>query len=384
MLPRNGTALALGLALASVGCSRVEQGDSRAAEAAVIGSAASAPSPTATRTAPSSVAAKTDGSALYARYCALCHGASAQGYAADNAPSLVTNTFLESASDAFIRRSIRMGRPGTAMAAYGAIRGGPLSEVDISRIVEFIRSFGPAYRAPPGPPGGNIERGAELFEKECKSCHGDETKRGNAVSLHNPELLASATPAFLHHAIVNGRAPTPMLPFKDRLSGEQIADVVSWLHSLAPTGPASAPVRETAIPNDLPIVINPKGKPPQFSLRENRYVSAAQVKQALDARQRLVLVDARSPADWIQYHIPGAISAAYHDTERLSRIPNDGTWVIAYCACPHRASGQVVDALRARGYRNTAVLDEGILVWRDRGYPLEGESVDRSAPQPKR
>ena len=53
----------------------------------------------------------------------------------------------------------------------------------------------------------------------------------------------------------------------------------------------------------------------------------------------------------------------------------DDTFIVAYCACPHAASGHVVDALRERGYRNTAVLDEGILVWRELGHPVEGESV---------
>ena len=48
----------------------------------------------------------------------------------------------------------------------------------------------------------------------------------------------------------------------------------------------------------------------------------------------------------------------------------DGTWVIAYCACPHHASGEVVDKLRGRGFKHTAVLDEGILFWKQQGYPV--------------
>ncbi|HEY3499220.1 MAG TPA: rhodanese-like domain-containing protein, partial [Polyangiaceae bacterium] len=74
------------------------------------------------------------------------------------------------------------------------------------------------------------------------------------------------------------------------------------------------------------------------------------------------------------------ISLPYHDANRLERIPNDGTWVVAYCACPHHASGEVVDALRARKYPNTAVLDEGILFWKDKGYPLAGENAPKSPP----
>jgi rhodanese-related sulfurtransferase len=65
----------------------------------------------------------------------------------------------------------------------------------------------------------------------------------------------------------------------------------------------------------------------------------------------------------------------YYDTAKLERIPNDGTWVVAYCACPHHASGAVVDALRQRNYPHTAVLDEGILFWREHGYPVEGDAT---------
>jgi hypothetical protein len=40
-----------------------------------------------------------------------------------------------------------------------------------------------------------------------------------------------------------------------------------------------------------------------------------------------------------------------------------------------------VDALRRRNFPHTAVLDEGILFWRDQGYPVAGEAV---APKGKR
>jgi rhodanese-related sulfurtransferase len=169
-----------------------------------------------------------------------------------------------------------------------------------------------------------------------------------------------------------------MQPFRSKLKEQEIDDVVAWLWSFRPAEPTQ-PVRELEVPKDLPVVLNPKGKAPKFTLREDRFVSAEQVKKALDEKRRIVIVDARSPADWIQAHIPGAISAPYHDRSQLDRIPKDGTWVVAYCACPHHASGEVVDELRARKYPNTAVLDEGILFWRDHGYPLAGESVKQAA-----
>ena len=86
------------------------------------------------------------GHALYAGLCAPCHGADGRGYAADHAPSLVSPTFLESANDDFLRRSIGLGRPGTSMAAYGKARGGPLDRADVDRLIKYLREQGPAAR----------------------------------------------------------------------------------------------------------------------------------------------------------------------------------------------------------------------------------------------
>ncbi len=315
------------------------------------------------------------GAKHYEHYCQLCHAKDGSGYAADNAPSLISKTFLESASDEFIASGIRLGRSGTPMAAYGKVRGGPLEEQEITAIVRFLRSKGPkATPIPAAGSNGNAPRGAELFGKECASCHGSPTTRSTALNLHNPELLSTTSPAFLRYAILNGRPPTPMLAFQGKLSEQDVSDVVEWLWSFKPAAPA-APVANLTVPDDLPVVINPKGGRPKFKLRDERYVSAEQVKKALDTKQRIVIIDARAPSDWIQFRIPGAISLPYHDKKHLDRIPNDGTWVVAYCACPHHASGEVIDALRARKYPHTAVIDEGILFWRQQGYPLVGEAV---------
>jgi cytochrome c oxidase cbb3-type subunit 3/ubiquinol-cytochrome c reductase cytochrome c subunit len=54
--------------------------------------------------------------------------------------------------------------------------------------------------------------------------------------------------------------------------------------------------------------------------------------------------------------------------------------VLAYCACPHHVSGEVVDALRKRGYKHTAVIDEGVFAWQQKGYPVV--TAPGSAPPP--
>ena len=66
----------------------------------------------------------------------------------------------------------------------------------------------------------------------------------------------------------------------------------------------------------------------------------------------------------------------------LDKLPNDGTWIIAYCACPHHASGVVFDELRRRGYKTSAVLDEGVFAWQHKGYPVVAAPGSLPIPAP--
>lgn len=316
------------------------------------------------------------GAAAWAKYCALCHGRDANGYAADHAPSLVSPTFLESASDELIARGIREGRPGTAMAAYGKGRGGPLGEDDITALITFLRDRGAAPVPPPplsrAPVAGDPARGQTIYDAHCKSCHGTRTDRGNAVHLANAALLSAASDAFLRHAIVHGRPGTPMPAFAGALAEDEIDDAVALLRSWAtPVRPEHKPPPEP--PPLGEVVIHPAGKAPDFTLRDGLYVPIDQVKKALDDKRRIVIIDARAPSDWFTGRIPGSISVPYYAFARLDSVPKDGTWVTAYCACPHHASGAVIAELRKRGYPNTAILDEGILEWKKRGYPVASD-----------
>jgi cytochrome c oxidase cbb3-type subunit 3/ubiquinol-cytochrome c reductase cytochrome c subunit len=332
-----------------------------------------------------------DGAALYASLCTHCHGADATGYRADDAPSLVNPTFLESASDEQLRRSISDGRPGTAMAAYAKERGGPLAAEDISKIVGWLRSRGPEARPLPRREPGDAKRGQPLYAASCEGCHGNATARGDAVHLGNARFLEAASDSFLDYAVRHGRPGTPMQAWADKLTDAQIADVVAHVRSFQTANPPGLLPPPTGAE---PIVVNPKGGAPRFEPRstpcppnqkcvlDERFVSIDQVKKALDAKQRMVLIDARPPSDWMRVHIPGAVSIPYHDLRRLDEVPNDGTWVVAYCACPHHLSGDVVEALRRRGVKRAVILDEGILEWHRRGYPVVAAPGVERPPQP--
>jgi cytochrome c oxidase cbb3-type subunit 3 len=324
------------------------------------------------------------GAAAFAKYCALCHAADATGYAADHAPSLVSTSFLASATDEYIGRGIREGRPGTAMAPYGKLRGGPLDDEEVAAIIAFLRDKGPARQPLSSAPVlGDATRGEAVYASSCQRCHGTRTDRGDAVHLANLALLSAASDAFLRYAVVHGRSGTPMPGFRGVLGEDEIDNVVSFLRTWA----VPLPPERTVAPEPPPlgeVVINPRGKNPEFTLREDRFVPIDDVKKALDAKQRIVIIDARATSDWLVMHIPGSISVPYYLFTRLDALPKDGTWITAYCACPHHASGAVVDELRKRGFTHTAVLDEGILEWKKRNYPTVGDPsmADAGAPPP--
>lgn len=373
------------------------------------GSAAPAPAPAETH-APRDASVDANlanvghlaGQPLYLTLCAPCHGVERTGYAADHAPSLISPTFLETASDSFLRRSIVYGRPGTSMAAYGKSRGGPLDGPTVERLVTFLREGAPPSKTLPPVVGGDAAAGAVIYARTCFVCHGDAKTRGEAVSLANPQLLASATDPFVRYAIANGRPGTKMEPFAGKLSDADLDSVVRYVRTL---GNGGAPTIEL-LPEPTgkePLVLNPAGKTPRFTLRADpcppaipgqastckpdpRFVSVDQVAKAYAAKQRMVIIDARPPSDWRNVHIAGAVSIPYHDLKRLDELPKDvtkdGTWIVAYCACPHHLSGIVADELRKRGYVRAVVLDEGINEWHRRGLPVTA-AVGVTKPLPE-
>ena len=327
----------------------------------------------------------------YLQLCSQCHGKDLKGYAADHAPSLINETFLASATDGYIYNSIANGRPGTAMAAYGKAKNGPLADRAITEIVAYLRTFGAQPRPTIAHPPGDAVKGAVAYAKNCQSCHGNADVRGEAPMLANVEFQKLATDEFMRYAIEEGRPGTKMLAWKSLMSTDEISDVIAAIRVLDKAG---KPV-EGQLPAPTgkePLVINPGGAQPKFTLHgdpcpdgtkcpQDRYVPADQVEAALKAKQKMIIIDARPESEWMRVHVTGAVSIPHHAPKRLDEIPNDGTWVIAYCACPHHLSGEIVDMLRKKGIKHAVVLDEGILEWHRRGYPvLAGPNV---LPPPK-
>jgi cytochrome c oxidase cbb3-type subunit 3/ubiquinol-cytochrome c reductase cytochrome c subunit len=312
------------------------------------------------------------GAALYGRMCVVCHGQNGEGYKADEAPAIGHPAFLSSATDDFIRRAIAQGRTGTTMSAWIKDRGGPLSRIEIDAVIAFMRTWQkePTVVLDESKLAGNAQRGEGVYEAECARCHGPKGVSGPNVHVADRDLLATASNGFLRQAIRNGRAPTTMPEFQNKLGNPGIDDVVAHLRALAAAPRemiAAEPVRQGPLPLG-PVPLNPKGPEPIGFQASPKTTPADVIKKQLARGARMSILDARAPSDYMNEHIAGAVSTPFYDPDRyFPQLPKD-SWLVCYCACPHAESGQLAGKLRAAGFTKVTVLDEGLGYWRGKDY----------------
>ncbi|MDW3192934.1 MAG: c-type cytochrome [Cytophagales bacterium] len=318
-------------------------------------------------------------SGLYDKYCSLCHGSDREGYAADHAPSLRSKSLLASSKETnFMRYTMQYGRANTAMAGYLNTQGGPMEYIEIELLLEWlyqVSEVDESVEIPRDPVLGDVALGAELYSKNCSVCHGANGEGISAPALGNPMLLATATDHFLRYAIAQGRDGTPMIGFKDSLNAKEIDGLTAFLRSRASGW--DIPESDTvSVPSPEEYVLNPDAEDPVFELKDGKYVAAEQVNRAYQDSLRMIILDARSEVAWRQTHIPGAIPVPYYEDPEnfIDDIPNDGTQIVIYCACPHAASNRVRNTLKRNGFENAVIIDEGILVWAQMGYPVRNGS----------
>ncbi len=319
--------------------------------------------------------ASNNAAGMYQKYCALCHGDNREGYAADNAPSLRSHSLMATSyTNNFQRYTVQYGRAGTAMGGYLNAQGGPLEYIEIELLLQWLYEQSGVEKPielSREPVTGDVAVGAEIYANTCSVCHGADGEGVSAPALGNSMLLATATDEFLKYAIKEGRDGTPMIAYKDALSEDEINGLTAFLRTRASGW--NIPSTDTiSVPKPDQYILNPTSKAPKFNLRKGLYVPAKEVYQALQDNARMIILDARSEVAWRQTHIPGSVPVPYYEEPEafVGDLPNDGTWIVAYCACPHAASGRVVNTLRRLGYKNTAIIDEGILVWGQLGYPI--------------
>jgi cytochrome c oxidase cbb3-type subunit 3 len=185
----------------------------------------------------------TDGATLYGTFCSACHGPRGEGmrYPGMNAfPAIGNPDFLAIAADRFIADTVRHGRPGRRMPAWGDKDGG-LRPAEIDAVVAHVRSFSDAPAPSEDEPRRlaleGAEAGAALYADSCASCHGKNGEGAEGPALNNAVLLRSATDTYLMETIRRGRRGTSMAAFgapsttHATLSPQEIESIVAFIRT---------------------------------------------------------------------------------------------------------------------------------------------------------
>ena len=129
----------------------------------------------------------THGEELFIENCSSCHGQTGEGGGAastydptDSWPAPNLTTIVKRYEDTppgtnirdYITQTIRRGRPGTPMPAWGSAYGGPMTDRQIDEIVDWILLQQKAEVAEAKQ--ASNATGKQLFKQNCAKCHGDK------------------------------------------------------------------------------------------------------------------------------------------------------------------------------------------------------------------
>ena len=88
--------------------------------------------------------------------------------------------------------------------------------------------------------------------------------------------------------------------------------------------------------------------------------------------QGLIIVDVRTPAEFHEGHLPGAINIDYFGgpfETQIANLPKDAP-VLLYCRTGNRSAG-AYESMQKAGIGNILHMNEGIITWQQRGLPVE-------------
>jgi len=101
-------------------------------------------------------------------------------------------------------------------------------------------------------------------------------------------------------------------------------------------------------------------------------VSAADVKAAIDKKEKAVYLDVRDPNEFGAGHLPGAINVSRGTLEFniWDKIPDKNAKIYVYCKTTSR-SAFATKTMNDLGYKNAVLMDAQFEDWIKAGYPVE-------------
>ena len=100
-----------------------------------------------------------------------------------------------------------------------------------------------------------------------------------------------------------------------------------------------------------------------------RDIKATEAKSLLAANKNVFLLDVRTPDEFRQGRLQGAVLIPINEVERrIGEIPRNRP-IVVYCAVGSR-SGLVAGFLSRKGYREVYNISDGIVAWYRNGFPI--------------
>ena len=90
-----------------------------------------------------------------------------------------------------------------------------------------------------------------------------------------------------------------------------------------------------------------------------------------DAPDELVVLDVRTPEEYAEGHLEGAVLVDFYDADfadQLGELDPDVPYLV-YCRSGNR-SGQTLPLMEQLGFGSASDIDGGILAWADAGLPI--------------
>jgi len=98
-------------------------------------------------------------------------------------------------------------------------------------------------------------------------------------------------------------------------------------------------------------------------------ISSAEAKKLL-AKGNIFLLDVRTPQEFSQARLSGAVLIPTGEFERrINEVPKNKP-ILVYCAVGSR-SKSVADLLTQRGYKEIYHMTDGIVGWYRNGFPIQ-------------
>jgi rhodanese-related sulfurtransferase len=101
-------------------------------------------------------------------------------------------------------------------------------------------------------------------------------------------------------------------------------------------------------------------------------VSAADVKAAIDKKEKAILLDVRDPAEFAAGHLPGAMNISRGTLEFVvfNKITDQNAKIYVYCKTAGRST-LATKTLNDLGYKNAVLMDAQFEDWIKAGNPVE-------------